>query len=294
MPATLASTLLCVAPDQISAVLALQSHLMIIGDGVSFAAAVLLLRDGRLLALTALIDEATRLSNFQTMITSATLYADTCEALFDALPSFAQAMCSQASQDWLKPNETIEEPGHLTSPWVVKVHVMDLDGWTCGWWPRGEDRFSPARDGLPNMPFRQFIPQVPEKFRKAFFNLLGPRSAVSRATNEVEQICRPSKGKGRGGRKGYKSDSSKECLVPFSEAISRFKAGLATSLDADSESTKVTFAKSLEQLEPYLKELEAMKPPETLDYDFMKLVNTCLKSWETDLVFGAGKTSGEV
>lgn len=80
-----------VAPDEILAVLALQSHLMIIGDGVSFAAAVLLLRDGRLLALTALIDEATRLSNFQTMITSATFYADTCEALVDALPSFAQA-----------------------------------------------------------------------------------------------------------------------------------------------------------------------------------------------------------
>ena len=80
-----------VATDDIIAVLALQSTCMLIGDGHSSAAAVLLLKDGRLLAATAFIDEASGLVNYGSIIVSATFYADTCEMLFDALPSFAQA-----------------------------------------------------------------------------------------------------------------------------------------------------------------------------------------------------------
>ena len=65
---------------------------MLIGDGHSSAAAVLLLKDGRFLAATAFIDEASSLVNYGSMVVSATFYADTCEMLFDALPSFAQAV----------------------------------------------------------------------------------------------------------------------------------------------------------------------------------------------------------
>ena len=84
-----------VATDDIVAVLALQSTCMLIGDGHSSAAAVLLLKDGRFLAATARIDEASGLVNYGSVIVSATFYADTCEMLFDALPSFAQAASIQ-------------------------------------------------------------------------------------------------------------------------------------------------------------------------------------------------------
>ena len=65
---------------------------MIIGDGHSFAAAVLLLKDGRLLAATASIHEASEIVSYGTIVVSATFYADSCEELFEALPSFAQAL----------------------------------------------------------------------------------------------------------------------------------------------------------------------------------------------------------
>ena len=69
---------------------------MIIGDGHSKASAVLLLTDGRLLALTSFIDEASSLVQFDSIIVSGVYYAETCEELFHKLPSFGEAplVCS--------------------------------------------------------------------------------------------------------------------------------------------------------------------------------------------------------
>lgn len=85
-----------VTAHDVAAVLALQSSCMIIGDGHSKASAVLLLTDGRLLAVTSFIDEGSSLVQFDSIIVSGVYYAETCEELFHKLPSFAEAplVCS--------------------------------------------------------------------------------------------------------------------------------------------------------------------------------------------------------
>lgn len=283
-----------VATDDIVAVLALQSTCMLIADGHSSAAAVLLLKDGRLLAATAWIDEASGLVNYGSIIVSATFYADTCEMLFDALPSFAQAMSEPMTRDWLKERDAFEIE-KFSHPWSVHVHAVDLHGWTMGWWPReekdSEDRFQVGREGLPNMPLMKFRPVFPESLLKALSDLRDVRQALQGALHQVLSTCCTSKGKGKGrGRgKGKDGDEARD-QRPFSEAISLFKTKLAEKLSQ----IALTKEKEVKSLEPYLDKLEQTEPPESIDYDFQTRFETCFHTWETDVVFGLGKASIEI
>lgn len=277
-----------VATDDIVAVLALQSTCMLIGDGHSSAAAVLLLKDGRFLAATARIDEASGLVNYGSVIVSATFYADTCEMLFDALPSFAQAMSEPMTRDWLK--EYAFEIEEFSHPWSVQVHAVDLYGWTEGWWPSEDSiRLVVGREGLPNMPLMKFRPAFPQSVLKPFCDLRGIRPALQTALHEVLSTCCTSKGKGRGRGKGKDADDAKD-QRPFSEAISLFKA----KLEAKLSQIALTQEKEVKSLEPYLDKLEQTEPPESIDYDLQTRFETCFHTWETDFVFGLGRTSVEI
>lgn len=282
-----------VATDDIIAVLALQSTCMLIGDGHSSAAAVLLLKDGRLLAATAFIDEASGLVNYGSIIVSATFYADTCEMLFDALPSFAQAMSEPMTRDWLKESDgDAREMEKFLHPWSVQVHAADLHSWTVGWWPREEDsvdRFEVGKEGLPNMPLMQFKPAFPQSLLKPLCDLRDIRQALQASLHEVLSTCCTSKGKGKGGR-GKGKDADAKDQRPFSEAISLFKAKLAEKLSE----LALTQEKEVKSLDPYLDKLEQTGPPESIDYDFQTRFSTCFHTWETDVVFGFGRTSVEV
>ena len=196
------------------------------------------------------------------------------------------------TRDWLKESDAfeIEEFSH---PWSVRVHAADLYGWTAGWWPRegkDSDRFQPGREGLPNMPLMKFRPAFPQSLLKSLRDLKDIRQALQTALHKVLSTCCTSKGKGgkgRGkGKDGYHAEDQQP-QKPLSEAISLFKAKLAEAL------SQIALTQEVKSLEPYLDKLET-EPPESIDYDFQKRFVTCFRTWETDVVFGLGRTSVEI
>ena len=190
------------------------------------------------------------------------------------------------TRDWLK--EYAFEIEEFSHPWSVQVHAVDLYGWTEGWWPSEDSiRLVVGREGLPNMPLMKFRPAFPQSVLKPFCDLRGIRPALQTALHEVLSTCCTSKGKGRG--KGKDADDAKD-QRPFSEAISLFKA----KLEAKLSQIALTQEKEVKSLEPYLDKLEQTEPPESIDYDLQTRFETCFHTWETDFVFGLGRTSVEI
>ena len=206
-----------------------------------------------------------------------------------------KAMSEATSPNWLRLSDQPLQIVDLQRPWSVKVHGADLGSWVaCGWWPQDTERFNIQRSGL-HLPAAEFVPKFPLALQKAFSELSETRSELQKATNKVLSACCPLKGKGRGGRgkgkegkEGYGGQIQNE--RPFSEAMSIFKAHLETLSPLPLELSKETPSRLIKD---YLANLESIEAPESINYDFMALVGKCFKTWETDVVFGIGKTCSE-
>lgn len=267
--------------QEILAVLSLQSHCMLIGDGLSMAFGCVLLLDGSLVAFATFLDEADNYVNYGTSCVCASASADTCEELWSKYRGFMNCLASPLSEAWKVPRE-----GKATDPMPpVKVRVMQdimwgMDGENLqerGW----PGRFDPARQGL-HLPATPYTPKMPLWLKEAFRELTPSCDAFRRACDQVQQSCGPeeAKGGGRGRGKGKgKGYSSGPCRRSFGEAWAMLREKLHGQDPG-----------RMELLEPVLTALAGAEPPDSISYDISELSRKHMANLETDVVFGPGQT----
>ena len=289
--------------QEILAVLSLQSHCMLIGDGLSTAFGCVLLLDGSLVAFATFLDEADGHVNYGVSCVCARDSADTCEELWKRYPAFMNCLASPLSEAWAVPASARAKATAAMPP--VKVRVMhDADSvWGVNLEERGWPlRFRPGRSGLPNLPATAYTPKMPEWLENAFLKILPSCQAFRMACDEVQMSCGPEweakggRGRGKGGEGKGKGKDLGPCRRSFGEACAMLRAKLQDQGGGGGKGGKSGkgYGRGLgpcdmELLDPVLRSLADKEPSDSISYDLAILSRKLMSTMQTDCVFGPGQ-----
>ena len=270
-----------VDPGDVAAVLALQSSCTFALTGnVSWMAAVLLLEEGGLLAVTSWILEECHLIDYAPLVTSAACRASSWGELSKLVPGFAAAMSEPANDAWARPpNAFYGEPLPIGPLRIAAPEA--LGSWTSAQlqerlqlYTGDPHRFALERLGLPSWPAKRFAAHP------APADVLGALSAANvetdiwkRNAEEIDETCGavdpPMIAKGKGG----KGKGTLQCQEPFSVAMAQFRERLAGN----------------NQFLERLHALEEAVPADRRSYDFWAVSSEALQGFQVEMVFGKGQ-----
>lgn len=267
--------------SDVAAVLALQASAFMIADGFGWLAAVLLLKNGELLATTVSVNEACHVIQYSSLVTSASLRAKSWEELLRLEPGFSEAMAQAATARWGKPPGEPEEEEESHKP-IGPLRIAGLEipcGWTCAdflirWRAEmGEERsFNPCMNGLqawPAKPFTSSLHRAPHDLLQACDKANEYVRKWYACVNEVHQECGDPEPPGRGRGKG-KGEHRPSCRQPFAKAVAELRSRL-------SEYPKFQNA---------LAKLETFREPDSTSYELASLGSGAMEDFVVEAVFG--------
>lgn len=295
-----------IQPDDIAAVIALQSSCMWIGDGSGFVSGVVLLKDGHLIAVTANIMEAIHLVAYQSIICSAVCRASSLDELEGILPAFTKMLSEPPHVRNLGEQDEHEglNPSQFPRVGPLRVFIGDCPQWggeqLDQWRQRTghADRFRGGRVGV-RLPLEGFcqalaIPQELGTQLEHASELSSLWASVCRETEEevseerslaIAALVQQAKGKGKGKFQlwdqieGDNAFNLPPCDRTFADAVLRVREELASRLP---ETDAQAFDDTIERL-------LALAPGDTRSYNFSALGSKALsRTFVQDLVLGRG------